>query len=378
MANVYMGTDVEEFIFGEGTTYEEACKKEEVEEETQVEEAEVEESVTDEELNIHGVIECVDEPELACYRIALENEQNYNAILNHFMAKEFSVLESTGSEMVYEAADIKKFFGAVKETIARWWSKIQGVIKKVIEEIAKFVDTDMRFVKKYKGQYMVTPDKIKVFKGFDFSKAKPGADYANIAGVVRMSVDQGIKNIGKMMNKDEVEYVENFKKEFNDTKAKMRGIACSVNYVKEEDFEKQLKIAYFGSEDKVVVTLKPFAKLLEELEFAKYAKASAKRAHDSAKASVKELLNEVKAAEKAASTNKYATGTKIGKCLTDAINASLNIMSRTMSMETRAIMTNLRQNRAMASFYVLNQPKDSKPKANKESAVEEGLEIELI
>ena len=113
MANVYMGTDVEDFIFSEGTTYEEVETpvEEGVEETPEVEE----EEISDEELNEFGVIECVDEPEVACYRIALENEQNYNKIMNAFMMKEFSVLESTGEEMVYEAADVKKFFDLVKE-----------------------------------------------------------------------------------------------------------------------------------------------------------------------------------------------------------------------------------------------------------------------
>lgn len=381
MANVYMGTDVEEFIFGEAT-FEEACKKEEVEEKAEKPAEDVKESVENEEAEIMeaveaemaaiGVQECVDEPEVACYRIALENEQNYNAVLNHFMARELSVLESTGTEMVYEAADIKQFFGAIKATIAKWWQKIQGVIKKVIEEIAKFTDMDMRFVKKYKNEYMVTPDKVKVFKGYDFSKAKPGADYANIAGVVRLAVDPGIKNIGKLRDEESNKFVEKFKEEFKATKNKMRGIACSVDSVNEDEFDKQLKIAYFGSEDKVSVTLKPFKVLLEELEFAKYAKASAKHAHKSAQASVKELLKEVKSAESAMGKSKG--GAKIAKCLTDSINAALNIMSRTMSMETRAIMANLRQNRSMAAFYVANQPKESKVK---ESAIDD-LGIDLI
>lgn len=379
MANVYMGTDVEDFIFGEAT-FEEACKKEEVEKEAKTE---VEEAVEKEEAELMeaveaemaaiGVQECVDEPEVACYRIALENEQNYNAIMNAYMMKEFSVLESTGTEMVYEAADIKRFFSYIKETIASWWRKIQGVIKKVIEEIAKFTDLDMKFVKKYKGQHMMTPEKVKTFKGFDFSKAKPGADYANIAGVVKLAVDPGIKNIGKLRDDASNEFVEKFKEDFKATKNKMRGIACSVNSVNEEDFDKQLKIAYFGSEEKVFVPLKSFNSLLEELEFAKYAKASAKRAHKSAQESVKALLKEVKSAESAMGKSKG--GSKIAKCLTDSINAALNIMSRTMSMETRAIMANLRQNRAMATFYVANQPKESK--AKNESAVDD-LGIVLI
>ena len=371
-----MGTDVEEFIFGEGTTYEVEVKTE-VEESTTVEESVEEEiEITNEEMNLFGVIECVDEPEVACYRIALENEQNYNAILNSFMCKEFSVLESTGVEMVYEAADVKSFFKYVKETIAKWWAKIQGVIKKVMDEIAKFVDVDAKFVKKYKGQYMQLPDKAKVFKGYDFSKVNHAPDYSNIAGVVKLSVDMGIKKIGTITDEEANEFVDKFKEEFKGTKDKMRAIACGESgAVSEDEFDKKLKVALFGSEDKVAIGLteRPFSKLLEELESAKIAKAAAKHAHAKAQEAVKELLKDVKYAESALVKGNKKGGVKVGKCLTDSINASLNIMSKTMHMETRAIMTNLRQNRSMAAFYVMSQPK-----AAKESAVEDDLGIVLI
>ena len=376
MANVYMGTDVEEFIFGEAT-YEEACKKEEAKEEIEKEDTELMEAV-EAEMNAIGVQECVDDPEVACYRIALENEQNYNAIMNAFMMKEFSVLESTGTEMVYEAADVKSFFKYIKETIQSWWRKIQGVIKKVIEEIAKFTDVDAKFVKKYKGQYMQLPEKDKVFKGYDFSAVKYAPNYSNIADEVKLSVDAGIKKIGTITDEEANAFVTKFKNDFNGVKGKMRAIACGESgTVSEDEFDKKLKVALFGSEDKVAIGLasRPFNKLLDELEGAKIAKAAAKHAHATAQSAVKELLADVKHAESALVKGNKKGGTKVGKCLTDSINASLNIMSKTMHMETRAIMTNLRQNRAMAAFYVSHQPKATKVK---ESAVEDDLGIVLI
>ena len=386
MANVYMGTDVEEFIFGEGTMYE-SCKKEEVEdtpaaeEEEKVEESVVEEEVveeevevTAEEMNMFGVIECVDEQEVACYRIALENEMNYNAVMNAFMVKEFTVLESTGSEMVYEAADVKQFFELVKKTLAKWWAKIQGVFKNVMDSIAKLVSQDERFIKKYEKADIVKPEVDKKFQGFDFGKRNV-PDYDKVAGEVRLAVQMGIKNLTMLAGDKAKEYVETFNKDFAGVKDKMRGDACGKGgSVKEEDFEKELKIGFFGSEEKVDIELKSFAELINELKHAKMVKARVKGSYKKAEASVKELHKEIKNAEGRFLKLPKDPNMGIAKCLTDSVNASLRIMSKAISMDTKAMMVELRQNRAMAAFYVTNQPKKE---VKAESAVDD-LGVVLI
>lgn len=392
MARVYTGENVEEFIFGEGTTYEESCKKEETEPAAEPEADEVEEgatstdtdesveeevTVTDEEMNLFGVIECVDEPEVACYRIALENEQNYNMIMNAMMSREFSVLESTGAEMVYEAADIKKFFDIVKQTIAKWWAKIQGVFKTVVNKIAEFIDKDMKFVKKYEKANIQTPNTDKKFEGFNFSNTKT-PDYLKIAGEVKLSVELGVKNISTLVGDAATEYVETFNKDFTKTKNKMRAYACGKQgEVEEDDFDKELKIALFGSEEKVELALKPFAELLREIEYGKYAKGQAKQSYKNAENSVKALHKEIKIAESKFVAGRKDSGMKIAKCLTDSINASLRIMSKALSMEVKAIMTNLRQNRAMAAFYVTNQP-DAKTVKKESTVVESTNDLGIV
>lgn len=388
MANVYMGTDLEDFIFGEGTVYESASnegetevEKPEVQEEgaTEVEEVvEVEEEVeiTDEELNAFGVIECVDDPEVACYRIALENEQNYNRIMNAFMQKEFSVLESTGEEMVYEAANVETFFKLVKETIARWWAKIQGVIKKVIDEIAVRTNANANFVRKYKDKDFKTPTVEKKFKGYNFTNHVP--NYHKIAGIVGVTVNEKvITNV----TKDQADaFLGKFKDEFESAKDKMRGAACGADSVSADEFDKKLKVALFGSEDKVDISLKSFKELLNDINNANWIKKSAKESYKSAESSVKELQKRVKMAESALrKADKKDAGMKVAKCLSDAVNASLGIMSKTMSMDTKAMITKANQDRAMAGFYLMNQPKEEKPKEEPkaESAIDD-LNIVLI
>lgn len=398
MARVYTGENVEDFIFGEGTTYEaetteptleegaqeDPTVEEGAKEEPTPEEDEVEENVTvtDEEMNMFGVIECVDEPEVACYRIALENEQNYNMIMNAMMSREFSVLESTGEEMVYEAADVKKFFALVKETVARWWSKIQGVFKNIMDRISEFINGDMRFVKKYEKMDIKTPETDKKFEGFNFENTST-PDYQKIAGEVKLSVDLGIKKMGELTGEDAKKFVETFAKDFTATKNKMRAYACGKQgEVTEEAFEKELKIALFGSEEKVELTLRPFKTLLAEIEYGRLAKGQAKQSYKSAEASVKALNKEIKIAENKFVAGHKDSGMKIAKCLTDSVNASIRIMSKALSMETRAIMANLKQNRAMAAFYVTNQPAaaktDAKPEAKAESTVVDTSDLGIV
>lgn len=375
MANVYMGTDVEEFIFGEGTTYEveevETPVEEGAEETPEVVEEEVE--VSDEELNAFGVIECVDEPEVACYRIALENEQNYNKIMNAFMMKEFSVLESTGEEMVYEAVDVKKFFDLVKETVARWWSKIQGVIKKVMETISEKTDMNKAFVKKYKDKDIKVPSKDKKFVGYNFDNMK-APEFEKVADIVS-------KTAGSFANIADFN-LEEFKVKADAAKNQMRGAACGKDSVSAEDFDKELKLALFGSEEKVDLNLKTFATLLSDIESAKDVKNAAKDAYKKAQNTVKKLLGEIKKAEsemKKASESKDEKKDvmKQGRALSDTINASLSIMSKAMSVYTKAMFTSLNQDRAMAFFYIANQPKPEKKEKTNESAIDD-LDVQLV
>lgn len=390
MANVYMGADVEEFIFGEGTTYEESSKKEEKDdkndnkdsvEEGAEEFVEEEVEVTDEEINTCGVIECVDDPEVACYRIALENEQNYNRIMNAFMTKEYSVLESTGEEMVYEAADIKTFFDAVKKQISVWWSKIQGVVKNLMDKIAARVDMNMKFVNKYKNADIKTPEKSKEFKGYNFDNTRT-PNYAVVAGLVALAVDK--KKIAMVRKEEDADAIVNkFKEDFGHVKDQMRAVACGYSQgktVSEDSYAKELQLALFGSEEKVNVSLKPFATLLNDLEYAKVLKAAAKNAHKKAQDSVKTLMKEVKMAESdLKKADRKNHGMKIAKCMTDSVNASLGIMSKAFHMEAKAINAKAHQDMAMAMFYITNQPK--KEKSVKSESVElenNGLDIVII
>lgn len=345
MSNVYMGENFEDFIFTEGTAYEEAKT---VEPEETAEDKEIAE-----EMAAFGIIECVDEPEVACYRIALENEQNYNAIMNAFMAKEFSVLESTGEEMVYEAVDVKKFFTAIKEAIARFWAKVQGIFKKLMEYIFGMVASNKQFYNRYKDKKFNAPKK-KTFKGYNFGSFS--VDYDGIYEEAKKEIkpDDIKKYDDDKAAQDKVkEFTENFKSMAD----KMRGIAVGKSTATADTFREALKLRFYGSKEKVTLDVKSFQEIIGELGNAMNAKKYAKEAHDAAKKAVKEIQKDIKTAERdlAQAEGRGNSGMKVAKCLTDAINQTISIMSMTLSEQMGAIKTDISQTRAMATYYVTHQ-----------------------
>lgn len=375
MANVYMGKDVEEFIFGEGSY-------EQTEETTTVEKNEtVEESfeITDEEMN-QGVMECLDEPEVACYRIALENEQNYNMVMNAMMTREFSVLESTGEEMVYEAANVKGFFANIQKVIANFWQKVQGMFKAAMSRIQDFVSSNGKFVKKYKGQDMKKPEKEKKFMGYDFTTNEPG--FEKVADIIS-------KNVAKTdIERDSAKantYVENFKANFSGLKDRMRYAAVydkDGGHLNDSDFIKAARVQFYGAEKKKEVELPAFGELLSILEGASIAKGRVKSTYKSCENTIKALRSDVKRTEsgllKSLGLANSTSVMKVAKCLTDSINASLGIMSRTLSLWIGSVDAQCRQARAMAAFYVANQPAEKKEKEAKNESAIDDLGIVLI
>lgn len=96
-----------------------------------------------------------------------ESERAWMEMMQGVALQELAVLESTGSEMIYEAADIKGFFDKVINWFKGLWSKIAGIFSKFITQIGARLSDDKKFVEKYrntvlKGQVNIPAD------GFDF------------------------------------------------------------------------------------------------------------------------------------------------------------------------------------------------------------------
>lgn len=386
MANVYYGSDVEDFIFGEAT-YEEACSKKEnadvddigVDVETD-DDGKIDTQVKEEveaEMEACGVMECVDDPEVACYRIALENEQNYNMVLNAFMQKEISVYESTGEEMVYEAAEKGRFFSAIQAIIDKFWAKIQGVFKAVINRIVSSTKANDSFIKKYKNAKMETPSKAFEFKGYDFPMGYP--NFKGVADIVdKVQSDYCVK---AMFEENGEDTIKEFRSNFDSIKGKMRGCMCKKDSVSADDFKGELNIAFFGVKDlkdKKAVKLIQFNELIKELERGKTSRENVKKSYDDAKAAITKLKATVKKTESSCKKAKDSIGMQAARCLSDAISAGTTIMSQGLSAKTSAITAKLIQDRTMAAFYIKNQSKGTSDKKTANESAIEDLGINLI
>lgn len=106
-----------------------------------------------------------EDPVSACYRITMENEQNWFNIMNTIAYSEMAFLESHGpEEVMYEAADIKK----IKDTIVTWiqqqWAKLKGVMEKAISNLSEAIHKDKAVVSAYESKVKKDPKVAKETK----------------------------------------------------------------------------------------------------------------------------------------------------------------------------------------------------------------------
>ena len=327
MNNVYMGLDVEDFIFGEGTTYAE----------------ETIDNVSEEEMNAFGVIECTEDPDVACYRIALENEQNHNAIMMAMLTREYNVLESTGQVMVYEAVNVKKYIELIKAQIQKWWAKIQGVFKKVMDQITSFTGSNKAFVKRFRsraGEMKVAKDKFN-FTGYEFTGKR--VSYSAVSAYLAEGND-----FAKYTAAEQKETTLNV----------VRGKLLGESGIGAGEFSKKLTNFFYANEGHtktIEVGKLSFTDLLDELENAPTAKKDVKAAHAEVKKTVKQMLS----ATNKAKADVEGDELKGLKNWSSILSQSLTIMSTVCNAEVRAITAKMIQDRKAANAIVsANNKKD--------------------
>lgn len=182
-----------------------------------------------------GIIECAHEPGLeGAYAIVAESEANYNAIMQAVGVAELAVYESTGYEMVYEAGDVKGFFGKVKEFFMNLLEKIRGLFKKFFAMFDSYTKNDKDFVNKYKKHLLSVNTRNFKYKGFNFTLDAVDVDKASsaIEGVMPSGSTSGnISSLQAEIAKSEnrVELVE-----------KMRGKAIGESSLEAGEFTKEL------------------------------------------------------------------------------------------------------------------------------------------
>lgn len=190
-----------------------------------------------------GIIECAHEPGLeGAYHIVAESEANYNAIMQAVGVAELAVFESTGTEMVYEAGDVKGFFGKMKEFFLNLWEKIKGLFKKFFAMFDSYVKNDKEFVNKYKKDIVTANTKGFKYKGFNFT-------------LDAVDVEKSATKIDGMLpnaTPSEKARLEDFVKKYEDRVElveKMRGAAIGESSLEAAEFTKELFAKLRSGED---------------------------------------------------------------------------------------------------------------------------------
>ena len=100
-----------------------------------------------------------EDPVSACYRITMENEQNWFNIMNTIAFSELAYMDAhDGSvEGMYEAVDLKK----IKNTIVTWiqtqWAKLKAIFMKAIANLSEMIHKDKASVKAYEEKIKKNP-----------------------------------------------------------------------------------------------------------------------------------------------------------------------------------------------------------------------------
>lgn len=334
------------------------------------------EEISDEELNEFGIIETGEEPEVAGYAIALENEQNFNAIMSAMMVKEYACLESTGIEMVYTEGTIGDFFDAVKSTVKRWWGKFMETIQKAQETIIRYTRENGAFIKKYKNKNMEAP--------VPATMEAHGYEYKNLKGSGKSLISKAIKvkslsDNCKLLNKTDVDalngHKEGFEKICNEYDDDMKETFNSHAGTKDLSIADAVKAYYRGPKKRI--TVGDYKTLLKEMESASEIRKWLKEDYDTAKKSMKEVLKSIAAIQKSCDRKDEAGKAALAasKPLITLVKKTLNTAAKVQSVSNQVYFEKCKFDRAKVMWIVNHQPK---PKDESATNVDEGLGIVLV
>ena len=109
-----------------------------------------------------------------------EMNEGWNQSIREMYLKELAVLESTGSEIVLEAADGKSFLDTIKNWFTSLWARVAGMIKKWVDAIDAKRRDNTKFVKENKdafeaGAKLIPADGIKI-KGYKYTGLDKAVD----------------------------------------------------------------------------------------------------------------------------------------------------------------------------------------------------------
>lgn len=197
----------------------------------------------------YGIIECenASNPMEASLQHVLESEINWNNLMRAVAIKELSVLESTGIQMVYEAADTKGFLNKVKEFFRNIIAKIKGLFQSFVAHLDKWFKNDEAFIKKYQEAKIDEKDLTGLtINGYKFTTTRIDTDGSAAERIIDSKLGGVNPKESELDN-----YIANFKDK-EKIYAEIRGALVRANKeLTSKEFSTELKkLARDGKEEK--------------------------------------------------------------------------------------------------------------------------------
>ena len=325
-----------------------------------------------------------EDPLDAMYRITMENEQNFNNIVNTIALSEVNyMIENGTTDVVYEAVDIYKIVDTVTTAIENTWAKLKAVYESVMDKIDDLIHQDNKFVKKYKedestySKVKVTVKKIHTFANGNFftGNGSKGPEIAQSAcdsafdpfnkKITKMLIyveDASVN--GRYMGKLEKEgnnirttgkEVKDFKTEWAKVKATMLDNACNeiVEGSTRATFSTKA-VEYFTNDSAQTIT---GSEAYDMVSNGNLTKTTLRKQRDSAKKAYSNIIKETKALKRFNKKNKNAStvlGIKI-----EYARMSSSLISEVSRVLIRIAVKNFNAYRAVLRSIVKGKESDT-------------------
>ena len=284
----------------------------------------VEPELQDEEFDsIEGLDESVDPMEYITNAIYV-NEMNMSNLDKAIMCEEYMYLRENGTEMVYEAVNIKGILESAKKAILNLWNRIKTFLKTQADKLASKVDK--AFLKKYKEKAAGKKAKIKVVKSI-WNGGITGIE--KNANDVFDDLEKLAKKVASQASSlDEKTEMPEFDKWIKDQENNKKGL---YNLLKSNT--KDYKSA--DSKEDMVVEAN---KAIEYLEAIVEKRRGIKNAYDKSKKNINEQLKAVKVLE-----NSYKKFKVIPTEMSSKVHQSVRIINKIGSWLASANRMELKQ-----------------------------------
>lgn len=300
--------------------------------------------------------------EAASYIVA-ESEDNYNNIIKAMALDEYAVYESTGIEMVYEAANFKAFFAKVKDFFKKLWEKIKGMFQKFFAKINSVLMKDKDFVKKYKPALL----KLDSVKGFEYK----GYEFTNLTDkcIGADKVQAGLKGLIEIAGASKetlTSYIADIAGEkktalLDATRGETLG---GGKKVEDSDYSDEL-FKYFrkGESDRQTIDSFSTSDINTQLDIISGADKAKKAAEDdlkTVKRTIDEIIKKLESAEKAAEKTTSETQSELVKAYSgtvDVLKQRMNIVTLWNGAKLRALKDQNAQAKSICVKLLTFKPK---------------------